>query len=292
MSANISTSSVLRSAIIIALTAFMSLQVAAQSKLLGRVTDDGGRPLSAVMVSISGQAATQAAFSNAEGYYVILGVPPGDYTLKTAKKGMPGWKNQVNLASGATKRVDIQIGGEGDEKALLAAATKKKEEQRKEEQRKEERREEKLADARHNAEVKQEAEKVASVGAPKPPTETKPSADELALQKAISEAAEIATEAATNTTDAEVVGGIKTVYQKLQYPEIARRQKMQGQVIAKVYLGKDGSVAKIELLKQSQEFFNDEVFRTLTEEVSYKPATMGGHPVPSALVIPVKFELK
>ncbi|KER10109.1 MAG: hypothetical protein HY22_07540 [[Candidatus Thermochlorobacteriaceae] bacterium GBChlB] len=270
--------------------AVISVHATAQSKLIGRVTDGSGSPLSAVMVSISGLAATQAAFSNADGYYVILGVPAGDYTIKTTKKGLPSWKNQVNLASGSTKRIDIQIGAEGEEKPVVAVAKKREEPVKKEE---------KLAEAKAEKPAPDKPADKPVADASKQSTPDGNTADDVAIQKAQEEAARLAQEtaalaenAAANITEAEVEGGIKSVYQRLQYPEMARRQKMSGQVVAKVYLDKSGNVSKIELLKTAQEVFNDEVFRTLTEEVTYKPATMGGRPVPSSLIIPVKFELK
>jgi TonB family protein len=261
---------------------------AQQSKLIGRVTDDEGNPLPAVLVAVSGATATEAAFSNAQGYYVFLNIPPGEYSIKASKKGLPNWKGQVSVSAGTTNRLDIRIGS--DEK-LVAAAQPKKEAPKPTEP--------KLADAKpaeqRRTETRTTTEKPSE---PKPTQPTAPAKteDERAAEQAIESASQLLSDADVaaleSMSPAEVVGGIAAVYKNLKYPDFARKQKLQGQVVAKVYIDKDGHVAKIQLLKTANEVFNEEVFRTLTEEVSYKPATMNGKPVPSALIIPVKFELK
>jgi len=261
---------------------------AQQSKLIGRVTDDEGNPLPAVLVAVSGATATEAAFSNAQGYYVFLNIPPGEYSVKSSKKGLPNWKGQVSVSAGTTNRLDIRI--VSDEK-LVAAAQPKKEAPKPTEP--------KLADAKpaeqRRTETRTTTEKPSE---PKPTQPTAPAKteDERAAEQAIESASQLLSDADVaaleSMSPAEVVGGIAAVYKNLKYPDFARKQKLQGQVVAKVYIDKDGHVAKIQLLKTANEVFNEEVFRTLTEEVSYKPATMNGKPVPSALIIPVKFELK
>ncbi len=261
---------------------------AQQSKLIGRVTDDEGNPLPAVLVAVSGATVTEAAFSNAQGYYVFLNIPPGEYSIKASKKGLPNWKGQVSVSAGTTNRLDIRIGS--DEK-LVAAAQPKKEAPKPTEP--------KLADAKpaeqRRTETRTTTEKPSE---PKPTQPTAPAKteDERAAEQAIESASQLLSDADVaaleSMSPAEVVGGIAAIYKNLKYPDFARKQKLQGQVVAKVYIDKDGHVAKIQLLKTANEVFNEEVFRTLTEEVSYKPATMNGKPVPSALIIPVKFELK
>ncbi len=261
---------------------------AQQSKLIGRVTDDEGNPLPAVLVAVSGTSATEAAFSNAQGYYVFLNIPPGEYSIKASKKGLPNWKGQVSVSAGTTNRLDIRIGA--DEK--LVAATQPKKEAPKP-------LEPKLADAKPTEQRRTEARPTTekpSESKPAQPTAPAKSEDEKAAEQAIESASQLLSDADVaaleSMSPAEVVGGIPAVYKNLKYPDFARKQKLQGQVVAKVYIDKDGHVAKIQLLKTANEVFNEEVFRTLTEEVSYKPATMNGKPVPSSLIIPVKFELK
>jgi len=260
---------------------------AQQSKLIGRVTDDEGNPLPAVLVAVSGTSATEAAFSNAQGYYVFLNIPPG------SKKGLPNWKGQVNVSAGTTNRLDIRIGAE---EKLMAAAQPKKETPKPTEAKPAE---PKLADAKptepRRTETRTTTEKPSE---PKPAQPTAPakSEDEKAAEQAIESASQLLSDADVaaleSMSPAEVVGGIAAVYKNLKYPDFARKQRLQGQVVAKVYIDKDGHVAKIQLLKTANEVFNEEVFRTLTEEVTYKPATMNGKPVASSLIIPVKFELK
>jgi hypothetical protein len=233
---------------------------AQQSKLIGRVTDDEGNPLPAVLVAVSGATATEAAFSNAQGYYVFLNIPPGEYSIKASKKGLPNWKGQVSVSAGTTNRLDIRIGS--DEK-LVAAAQPKKEAPKPTEP--------KLADAKpaeqRRTETRTTTEKPSE---PKPTQPTAPAKteDERAAEQAIESASQLLSDADVaaleSMSPAEVVGGIAAVYKNLKYPDFARKQKLQGQVVAKVYIDKDGHVAKIQLLKTANEVFNEEVFRTLT----------------------------
>lgn len=260
---------------------------AQQGKLIGRVTDDGGNPVPAVLVAVSGSSATEAAFSNAQGYYVFLNIPPGEYSIKASKKGLANWKGQVSVSAGTTNRFDIRISS--DEK-LVAAAQPKKEAPRPAEP--------KLADAKPTEPRRSEQKPTEKPEESKPtqPAVAEQSEDEKAAEQAVQAASQLLSDAEVaaleSMSPAEVVGGIAAVYKNLKYPDFARRQKLQGQVVAKVYIDSEGNVAKIQLLKTAHEVFNEEVFRTLTEEVTYKPATMSGKPVASALVIPVKFELK
>lgn len=257
---------------------------AQQGKLIGRVTDDGGNPLPAVLVAVSGASATEAAFSNAQGYYVFLNIPPGEYSVKTSKKGLPNWKGQVSVSAGTTNRLDIRIGG--DEK-LVASAQPKKETPKPAEP--------KLADAKPT-EPRRAEQKPTEKPEESKPVELAKLEDDKEAEQAVQSASQLLSDAdiaaLESMSPAEVVGGIASVYKNLKYPDLARRQKLQGQVVAKVYIDKDGNVAKIQLLKTANEVFNEEVFRTLTEEVTYKPAMMNGKPVSSSLIVPVKFEIK
>lgn len=261
-----------------------------QSKLIGRITSEDGTPLPAVLVAVSGATATEAAFSNAQGYYVFLNIPPGEYSVKTSKKGLPNWKGQIHIVAGTMNRLDIRIGA--DDKALATAAPKKEPTKPAEAKPTEP----KLADAR-STEPRRSEPKPAKLEAATPAEAASQSDDEKAVEQAVAATSQLLSDAdiaalESSMSPPEIVGGIAAVYKNLQYPDIARRQRIQGQVVAKVYLDKDGNVVKIQLLKTAFEAFNEEVFRTLTEEVSYKPAMMNGKPVPSSITIPVKFELR
>ncbi len=70
----------------LALTMLFSLAYAQTSgKIMGTVTDEDGNPLPGANVIVEGTAYGAAA--NEEGYYVILNVPPGIYSVSASYVG-------------------------------------------------------------------------------------------------------------------------------------------------------------------------------------------------------------
>ncbi len=254
----------------------------AQGRLIGRVVGENNEPIAGATVSISGQTA-MVAISNAQGYYVLLDVPQGVYEVKATKRGQPVWRGSVTIASGVTQRIDMKLGSKSENlaaaKPTVDAKKVKMEKPKKEEEKKEEEGEEKSEPA----------------PAPVVATNAQEIAKEKELQKAIEESEKLnqldAAQSELPETDVEIVGGIEAIQSKIEYPMSLQRAKIEGTVVARVFVDEQGNPLRISLVQPANKFLNEEVIRVLTEETKFKPAKIGNSPVRGAITIPVKFKI-
>ncbi|MBC8044750.1 MAG: TonB family protein [Rhizobacter sp.] len=257
-------------------------------RLMGRVTEAKGLPLAGATLYITAAGATQAAISNAQGYYALLSVPAGEYKLKVSKRGLAPWETKVNVASNLTSRIDVKMQGEGGElvaavqtetkpepKSLLAAA--------------------KPETVRPVEAVKPKlASSVANTTATDAPVISMRKADDEALQR-LAEESEVAADPnriAGLEREVDIEGGVAAVYEKIKYPELAFKSRTEGKVVARVLVSKRGEVISVDFVKSVNPMLDEEVFRVLTEETKFIPALAAGTPVPSTIVIPVAFKVK
>jgi TonB family protein len=255
----------------------------AQGRLIGRVVGENNEPIAGATVSISGQTA-MVAISNAQGYYVLLDVPQGQYELKATKRGQPVWRGSVTITGGVTQRIDMKLGDKSENLAAKAAADAKRakiEKPKKETETKKEVEEE---------EKRPEQEVTPVV------TTTQDLAKEKELQKAIEESEQLSQLDAAQTnlpeTDVEIVGGIEAIQSKIEYPMALKRARIEGTVVARVFVDEQGNPLRISLVQPANKFLNEEVIRVLTEETKFKPAKIGDSPVRGAITIPVKFKIQ
>ncbi|MDX2130175.1 MAG: TonB family protein [Chloroherpetonaceae bacterium] len=268
-----------------------------QNKVLGRVTDGTGEPVSAATVSIYNSNSTLAAISNAQGYVVFLNVGDGTYTIRATKRGLPDWKQSLNVSGAITKRIEVRL---TEEDVTLASATpsattpsSKREKPAASQKPQEQKNEPKVAQSAKPT-VPSVTPQTASSPSQSPASSPAANGPQLKSdeEKALADAEEaLLAESGVPDTEAEVQGGIEMVQRKIVYPDVARKLKISGNVTAKVFLTKEGTVSRIEILKGTAEPLNNELIRVLTEEVDYIPAKINGNPVPSVLVVPVKFAI-
>ncbi|MFN3637364.1 MAG: TonB family protein [Chloroherpetonaceae bacterium] len=255
----------------------------AQGRLIGRVLDENSQPVAGATVSVSGQTA-MVAISNAQGYYVMLDVPQGVYEIKATKRGKPVWRGSVTIAGGVTQRIDMKL---GDKAENLAAAKSTADVRKLKEPKKEAKKEEK---------VEQEEEEKPPTVAPTVVASPQDLAKEKELQEAIQESESLsqldAAQADLPETDVEIVGGIEAIQSKIEYPMALRRAKIEGTVVARVFVDEQGNPLRISLIQPANKFLNEEVIRVLTEETKFKPAMVGNSPVRGAITIPVKFKIQ
>ncbi|MCS6988559.1 MAG: TonB family protein [Chloroherpetonaceae bacterium] len=264
--------------------------VSAQTgRMLGRVLDADNNPIPAVTIYVVNGSHAQASISNSMGYFTFLSVPTGKYTVKAFRRGLPLWERHVDIAS-ATLRLDIKL--KESEPALAAKQAKaetratpkpkpataaKKPEQTK------------SAESQTQTQTAEEEETEEA--------QTQTVSDEdIAKDEGLSKSVEAAkaveaSDAAKVDTKPEVLGGMETINRKIIYPEAARAKGLQGGVIAKVSVDQNGNPTKVLILKATDSMFSEEVFRVLSEDVKFKPATLNGKPVASAAVIYVEFKL-
>ncbi|MCS6989499.1 MAG: TonB family protein [Chloroherpetonaceae bacterium] len=252
----------------------------AQGRLIGRVFAEDGTPVAGATVSVSGQTA-MVAISNAQGYYVLLDVPQGNYEIKATKRGQPVWKGTITIASGVTQRVDVRLGGKSESLASAKGAVKKPKETEKPKQ--------------ETVKEKEEEEAPPPV-APVAVANPQDLAKETELQKAIEESEKLnqldAQQGELPETEVEIVGGIEAIQAKIEYPMALKRAKIEGTVVARVFVDEEGNPLRISLVQPANKFLNEEVIRVLTEETKFKPAKIGNSPVRGAITIPVRFRIQ
>jgi len=115
----------------------------------------------------------------------------------------------------------------------------------------------------------------------------------------VDEAARLAgrTAGSRNEGGAEGAGGLSAtpdynVNPKPPYPLIARRIGAQGEVLLRVLVRPDGSVATVELARSSGfPLLDESATRTVRDNWRFIPAQLDGTPVESWVEVPIKFVL-
>ncbi|MFN3344990.1 MAG: carboxypeptidase-like regulatory domain-containing protein, partial [Chloroherpetonaceae bacterium] len=96
-----------------------------QGRLMGRVLDSSGKPVAGATIYITSASVTQAAVSNAQGYYTFLNVPPENYKIRTYKRGYSAWNSELSVVANSITRVDVKLGVGEVEENLAVAETKR-----------------------------------------------------------------------------------------------------------------------------------------------------------------------
>ncbi len=90
------------------LALFAPAALAQTGKIAGRVLDTTGEPLPGVNILVDGS--TRGAAADADGYYTILGVPPGTYRLRATLLGYaPALIQNVVVSVGQTTTINIRM---------------------------------------------------------------------------------------------------------------------------------------------------------------------------------------
>ena len=82
----------------------------------------------------------------------------------------------------------------------------------------------------------------------------------------------------------ELINNIKPVY-----PEIARKAMLEGQVVVRFLVGKDGRVERVEVMK-GEEIFRQAAVDAVAQFV-FKPAIQNDKPVRVWMAMPIRFRL-
>lgn len=94
---------------------------------------------------------------------------------------------------------------------------------------------------------------------------------------------------------AEFPGGhaaaMKWISNNLRYPETARDKDIQGRVIVKFVVEKDGSIGAATIAKGVDEDIDREALRIVRKMPRWRPAKTNGQPVRSYFTLPVTFRL-
>lgn len=89
----------------------------------------------------------------------------------------------------------------------------------------------------------------------------------------------------------EVVFDYAALQRRVKYPDLARRNGVEGQVLVGALVGKDGKVEKTQIMESDNELLNQEAVKAVRETV-FTPAVQNGHPVRVWVRIPIVFRLR
>jgi TonB family protein len=84
---------------------------------------------------------------------------------------------------------------------------------------------------------------------------------------------------------------LMTIAERMQYPEEAKKQKIQGKVIIRFVVNKEGRVTDAVVLKGVDPLLDVEALRVVNALPDFKPGMQGGKPVDSYLMVPITFTL-
>ncbi len=262
-----------------------------QGRLMGRVLDSSGKPVAGATIYITSSNVTQAAVSNAQGYYTFLNVPPETYKIRTYKRGYSAWNSDLTVAANSITRIDVKLGiGETEENVVVAEAKKTT-----------------STAVKKTVPVIKKKEAVEVVAVEKTPElrkeivsqlKSEDDDDEKGTEELINMTeenlnADDMEQVATLESNVDIVGGVEQIYKNIKYPELALKAGVEGKAVAQVFVDKEGSVVKVNFLKSINPILDAEVMRVLTEDTEFKPAKIsGGKTVAGAIVIPFNFKIK
>lgn len=94
----------------------------------------------------------------------------------------------------------------------------------------------------------------------------------------------------------EYPGGIQALFEYLQqnvkYPEDAKKQKIEGRVIATFVVETDGSINNVEVAKPAFPSLDAEAVRVLSAMPKWKPGMQSGKVVRVKYTVPINFSQK
>lgn len=85
---------------------------------------------------------------------------------------------------------------------------------------------------------------------------------------------------------------IKFITKNIQYPEAALKKKIEGTVVVKIIIEKDGTVSNPEIFRNPGGGLGEEAVRVILMMPKWKPALSNGEPVRTRMMIPVRFRTK
>lgn len=262
-----------------------------QGRLMGRVLDNTGKPVAGATIYITSSSVTQAAVSNAQGYYTFLNVPPENYKIRTYKRGYSAWNSELAVVANSITRIDVKLGVGEVEESVVVAETKKST----------------STAVKKTVPVVKKKESVEVVAVDKTPElrkeivsqlksdddEDDKGAEELINLTEENINADDMEQVATLESNVDIVGGVEQIYKNIKYPDLALKAGVEGKAVAQVFVDKQGNLVKVNFLKSINPILDAEVMRVLTEETQFKPAKIsGGKTVAGAIVIPFNFKIK
>ena len=79
--------------------------------------------------------------------------------------------------------------------------------------------------------------------------------------------------------------------QEIKYPKEAEEKGLQGRVVVRYIIEKDGSISEVEIAKSVNEYLDAEAVRVVNAMPKWKPGKQKGEPVRVKFTIPITFRL-
>lgn len=89
----------------------------------------------------------------------------------------------------------------------------------------------------------------------------------------------------------EPASGLPALMKKINYPNVARKTGIEGKVIAMVYVGENGDVENVKIIKGLEGGCSEEVERVLRDS-KFKPGTNQGKAVKVKMAMAFQFKLQ
>ncbi len=87
------------------------------------------------------------------------------------------------------------------------------------------------------------------------------------------------------------VGGLKALYSKITYPEIARQSGIEGKVYVIAFVNENGEVDDVKILKGIGGGCDEAAIKAV-KATRFTPGKAKGHPVKVKVALPIIFKLK
>lgn len=86
-------------------------------------------------------------------------------------------------------------------------------------------------------------------------------------------------------------GLLKWVQSNLKYPEIAKKNGVQGRVVVQFLIKKDGSIGEIKVVRSVEPTLDEEAIRIVKSLPKFIPGKFSGEPAEFWYTLPIKFKL-
>lgn len=67
--------------------------------------------------------------------------------------------------------------------------------------------------------------------------------------------------------------------------------KIEGKVVVRVFVGRDGSPLRMEIMKSAHELLDEEALRVLSENAKFTPAVVNGQNAIGVITVPITFKI-
>jgi TonB family protein len=85
---------------------------------------------------------------------------------------------------------------------------------------------------------------------------------------------------------------LKFIAENTVYPQVAKENGIQGRVIVRFCVTKNGGISQASILKGVSPELDTEALRVVSQLPSFKPGKQGGRPVPVWYMVPISFKLR